>query len=112
FSSGSCRIPTEGEKSADVWYRIHLRVKDSAGLTNETTRDVLPRVSRVTLQTEPAGLQVSLDGAPTLAPTEFEGVAGITRVISTEPVQALNGVTYDFQGWTDGGAAEHEISTP
>jgi glucose/arabinose dehydrogenase len=110
--SGSFIIPTEGEKSADVWYRIHLRVTDSAGLAQEATRDVLPRTSRVTLRTEPAGLQVSLDGEPTLSPTEFVGVAGITRVVSVETVQALNGVTYDFQGWSDGGAAAHEIATP
>ncbi|HYY98881.1 MAG TPA: PQQ-dependent sugar dehydrogenase, partial [Pyrinomonadaceae bacterium] len=112
FRSGSFVIPTEGEKSADVWYRIHLRVTDSAGLTRETTRDLLPRTSRVTLRTEPAGLQVSLDGEPATAPTEFVGVAGIRREVSTETVQALGGVTYDFQGWSDGGSAAHEISTP
>jgi glucose/arabinose dehydrogenase len=110
--SGSFVIPTEGEKSPDVWYRIHLRVKDSEGLTHETTRDVSPRRSLVTLLTEPAGLQLSLDGEPTLAPFEFVGVAGITRELSTEPVQALGGVTYDFHGWSDGGAATHDISTP
>jgi glucose/arabinose dehydrogenase len=110
--SGSFVVPAEGEKSADVWYRIHLRVTDSAGFAHESTRDVLPRTSRVTLLTEPAGLQVSLDGEPRLAPTEFVGVAGIKRVISTEPAQASNGVTFEFQGWSDGGAASHEISTP
>ncbi|HEV7889739.1 MAG TPA: PQQ-dependent sugar dehydrogenase [Pyrinomonadaceae bacterium] len=109
---GSFIIPTEGEKSADVWYRIHLRVTDSVGLAHESVRDVLPRTSRVTLLTEPAGLQVSLDGEPNLAPTEFVGVVGIKRVVSTEPVQASNGVTFEFQGWSDGGAASHEISTP
>ena len=112
FKSGPFQIPTEGEKSADVWYRIHLRVTDSAGLTHEATRDVLPRTSRVTLQTEPAGVQVSIDGEPALSPTEFTGVAGIKRVVSTETVQALGGVTYDFQGWSDGGEASHEIPTP
>ncbi|MFL6282108.1 MAG: PQQ-dependent sugar dehydrogenase [Pyrinomonadaceae bacterium] len=112
FRSGSFDIPVEGEKSADVWYRIHLRVTDSAGLSHESVRDVLPRTSRVTLRTEPDGLQVSLDGEPALAPTEFVGVAGLKREVSTETLQALGGVTYDFQGWSDGGEATHEISTP
>jgi glucose/arabinose dehydrogenase len=110
--SGTFVIPVEGEKSSDVWYRIHLRVTDSAGLTDETSRDILPRTSRVTLRTEPPGLVVALDGQPFVAPTEFEGVAGLLREVSTEPAQALAGVTYDFQGWSDGGAAAHEISTP
>ena len=66
----------------------------------------------MTLQTEPAGLEVSLDGEPSLSPTKFTGVAGILREVSTETVQALGGVTYDFQGWSDGAEATHEISTP
>jgi glucose/arabinose dehydrogenase len=110
--SGSFNIPTEGEKSANVWYRIHLKVTDSGGLTHETFRDTRPRTARVTLETVPAGLQVSLDGEPMIAPASFVGVAGIKRRIATVPVQNLNGTTFEFQHWSDGGAIQHDISTP
>jgi glucose/arabinose dehydrogenase len=110
--SGSFNIPTEGEKSANVWYRIHLKVTDSGGLTHESFRDVLPRTARVTLSTEPAGLQLSLDGVPTNAPASFVGVSGIERRIATVQTQTLNGTTFQFQGWSDGGAIEHDIATP
>ena len=109
---GSFTIPTEGEKSANVFYRIHLKVADSGGLTHETFRDVRPRTSRVTLTTEPPGLQLSLDGQPLAAPASFTGVAGIKRRVSTVAVQSLNGTTFEFQRWTDGGAISHDISTP
>ena len=35
-TSGSFTIPTTGETAANVWYRIHLTVRDSAGLTHTT----------------------------------------------------------------------------
>ena len=49
--NGSFTVPTSGETSANVWYRIVLTVRDSAGLTRTTFRDVLPRKVRLTLAT-------------------------------------------------------------
>jgi len=110
--SGSFVIPVVGEKSANVWYRIRLSVTDSQGRTNETFRDILPRVAEVTITTEPAGLQVALDGESAESPMSFTGVAGIIRNISSEPLQSLDGTVYEFVGWSDGGALNHDISTP
>ncbi len=59
-TSGSFTIPTTGETSANVWYRIYLTVVDSGGLTHTTQFDILPRKSRLTLATNPAGLQLTL----------------------------------------------------
>src|SRR6185295_16634234 len=63
-TSGSFVIPTTGETSANVWYRIHLTVTDSGGLTHSVFRDILPRTVTVMLATNPAGLQLTLDGQP------------------------------------------------
>jgi len=70
-SSGSFTIPTMGETSANVWYRIHLTVSDSRGMTHTTFRDVLPRVVRLTVATSPASLQLKLDGQPVATPFSF-----------------------------------------
>ena len=56
--------PDLGETSANVFYRFHLRVTDSGGLTHSVSRDIQPRKSTVTLATNPAGLQLRLDGQP------------------------------------------------
>jgi glucose/arabinose dehydrogenase len=109
--SGSFIIPTTNETSANVWYRIHLEVRDSTGQIGSTFRDVLPRKSMITLATSPAGLQLTLDGQPTGA-TTFEGVVGIQRTIGAAATQTLGGVSYEFVSWSDGGAATHNISTP
>jgi glucose/arabinose dehydrogenase len=112
ITGGSFVIPATGETAANVWYRIHLTVRDSAGLTHTTFRDVLPRTAQVTVATNPPGLQVSVDGQPFAAPTTFTGVVGMQRIITAVTPQTLGSTTYVFQGWSDGGAAQHTISTP
>jgi len=110
--SGSFTIPTTGETAANVWYRIHLTVVDSGGLSHSSFRDVLPRTSTVTLATSPGGLQLRLDGQPVTSPTSFAGVAGMVRTLEAVSPQTLNGRTWVFDSWSDGGAASHTIVTP
>jgi glucose/arabinose dehydrogenase len=111
-TGGSFTIPTTGETAANVWYRIYLTVRDSAGLTHTTQRDVLPRTVQITLASSPVALQLRLDGQPVAAPTTFTGVVGIVRTIAAPTPQASGGTTYEFVSWSDGGAASHNISTP
>jgi glucose/arabinose dehydrogenase len=110
--SGTFTIPRTGETAADVFYRIHLRVKDAAGLTHEVTRDVKPLVVDLKLATSVPGLSLTLDGSPVRAPFSTRAVAGLGRTIGAPPNQALGGVTYDFVSWSDGGAPTHGITTP
>lgn len=111
-TSGSFTVPTTGETSADVFFRIYLTAKDSAGATNQTFRDVYPYTSTLTLATNPSGLQVTLDGSPVTTPYSTVGVVGMTRALGVMSPQTLNGTTYQFSSWSDGGAATHNISTP
>ncbi|HSB57684.1 MAG TPA: PQQ-dependent sugar dehydrogenase [Nitrosopumilaceae archaeon] len=110
--SGSFEIPTLGETSSDVWYRIYLTVTDSTGLTSLSIRDVLPNKSTITLDSNVSGLQVNLDGQPHTTPHSFVGVVGITRTLQAPTSQDLGDQTYQFLSWSDGGLATHDISTP
>ncbi len=110
--SGSVTIPTNGETSDNVWYRIHLTVTDSAGLTHSSFRDILPRKSTVTLRTSPSGLQLKLDGQPVTAPHSFVGVVGMSRTLEAVSPQMIGSTTYVFGSWSDGQGAIHSISTP
>lgn len=109
-TGGSFVIPTSGETSPNVFYRIWLTVTDSGGLTHTSLRDVLPRTSTITLATNPPALNLTLDGQPYTAPVL--GVAGMTRSIGAPTPQTLDGATYTFRSWTDGGKATHDITTP
>jgi glucose/arabinose dehydrogenase len=110
--SGTFTIPTMGETSADVWYRIHLTVRDSGGMTDTTHRDVVPRTASVTLATNVPGLQLTLDGQPESAPHTFTGVVGVVRSLGAPSPQTVAGTRYEFVSWSDGGAQSHDVSTP
>jgi glucose/arabinose dehydrogenase len=111
-TSGSVVIPTRNETSANVFYRVHLTVVDSTGLTATTFRDVVPRTVTLTLATSPPGLQLTLDGQPVTTPVSVTGVVGIIRTLGAPSPQMAGGSTYTFSGWSDGGAASHELTTP
>jgi glucose/arabinose dehydrogenase len=110
-ASGSVTIPVRGETSDNIFYRFHLRATDSAGLTHEVTRDVLPQKAHITLATAPVGLALTLDGQPVTAPSTVTGVVGIERDLGAA-AQNFNGRRYVFASWSDGGAATHTVATP
>jgi glucose/arabinose dehydrogenase len=112
MTGGSFTIPTTGETSANVWYRIYLTVRDSAGATQTVQRDIQPRKVTLTLATSPAGLQLRLDGQPVATPFTFEAVVGIVRSLEAPASQVSGSTTYEFVSWSDGGAAAHTVSTP
>jgi hypothetical protein len=111
-SSGSFVVPTTGHTEADVFYRIHLTVRDSGGLTTTVFRDVQPRTVQVTLATVPAGLSLKLDAQPRSTPLTFTGVVGIQRALEAPSPQLSGTRLYEFVSWSDGGAQAHTISTP
>ncbi|HEX7175225.1 MAG TPA: PQQ-dependent sugar dehydrogenase [Pyrinomonadaceae bacterium] len=110
-TGGSFTIPRTGETSANVFYRIHLTVADSGGLTHTTFRDVRPRTVTITLAASPSGPQLTLDGQPVATPHSFVGVVGMTRTIAA-PSQSVGNFSYTFRSWSDGGAQTHTITTP
>jgi glucose/arabinose dehydrogenase len=112
-TSGSFVVPTSGETSTNVFYRITLTVTDSGGLQNTTFRDVLPRTSNITLDASVSGLTLTLDGQPVSEPFTFAAVVGMTRSIGTDSPQTLsNNKVYVFTSWSDGGAQTHPIAVP
>jgi glucose/arabinose dehydrogenase len=111
-TSGSFAIPTTGHTESDVWYRVHLTVTDSGGLTSSTFRDVSPRTVQVNLATSPTGLQLRLDGQPVTTPYSFTGVVGVERSLEAVSPQTSGGTTWTFQQWSNGGPRAQAISTP
>jgi glucose/arabinose dehydrogenase len=99
---------TEGETSANVWYRVFLRATDSVGLTGETFVDVHPETAVMHFDTSPPGLGLTLDGQPIATPADVTGVVGVIRTIGAPSPQGAN----SFDSWSDGGVQIHTITTP
>ncbi len=111
-TSGSFVIPNTGETSANVFYRIYLKVTDSGGISTTTSVDILPRKVTITLNTKPNGLQLKLDSIPITTPFSLVGVVGMIRTLEAVTPQTKAGRTYRFISWSDQGAATHNIMTP
>jgi hypothetical protein len=109
---GSVRIPATGETSANVWYRVHLTVTDSAGITTTTFRDVRPRTATLTVHASQAGVPLALDGQPMAAPYTFTSVVGLKRTLEAPATQVFDGVTYTFRGWGRKKTPVLDLKTP
>ncbi len=111
-STASFQTASVGEVSTNVWYRLTLTVTDSGGLTHSVTRDIHPSTVTYTLQTQPGGLQVLVDGTLMSSPQIVGSVINMQRGIGVTTPQTLSGRTYEFVSWSDGGTAEHSINAP
>lgn len=111
-TNGSFTIPTSGETASDVFYRIQLTATNGAGLASRAGVDLEPRTSILSLLTTPPGLRVTVGGQPMLTPATVTSVVSMARSLGVVSPQSLNGTTFGFLKWSDGGAATHGISTP
>lgn len=113
ITGGSLNIPQIGESSDDVWYRVHLFVRDPAGLGRHIWRDVFPNKSVLTLETQPPGLPLFVDGQPINTPWIDTCVVGIIRSFSAPVFANANGQAFLFNGWSDGEpSTAREVETP
>lgn len=109
---GTFAIPNEGEKSANVFYRVILTVTDSEGLYDKDSIDVLPRTSTITFETDPPGFEIIFDGDPLTPPFEIERVEGMLTAIDVQSPQVMNDIPYEFSSWSNAGATQQTIAVP
>ncbi len=108
--SGSFAVPTRGEQATNVFFRVLLTVTDSGGRGATVSRDVFPRTSVLTLTSQPAGLQLRLDGQVRTTPATIAGVTGMRRVVAAATTTTSGSRTFDFKEWSDGGGITHTIT--
>ncbi|HEX6758032.1 MAG TPA: hypothetical protein VF086_06405 [Propionibacteriaceae bacterium] len=90
----------------DHEYPSHLELRltatDSGGLTDTTSVQLDPRTVTLTLQTDPKGLKLAINGAESRAPFSRTVIIGSTNTISAVSPQTKGNRTYTFSSWTDG----------
>lgn len=104
--SGEFLVP---EHDYPSYLEIILRVADERGLTARQTIKLEPRTVDLTIGSLPAGVQLTaglLQGPAPLALTEIEGSHALLSAPSTAQV---DGRTYAWQSWSDGGARIHTV---
>ncbi len=110
-NTGTFIIPTTGEPSADTWYELIISAKDSNNLVTKKSVNIYPKKSNITLNTNPATLDLTLDGTIIHTPTTFPAVVGFKRQITAALTQSQGTNGYQFSSWSDAGAIDHQITT-
>ena len=98
-----------GEPSANIYFRLILIVTDSKGLIDSAFVDIHPYTSMLSLSSQPQGLTLLLDDQPHQTNYSVKAVSGMTRSISANSPQTLNGINYVFDKWMNGGNSSQNI---
>jgi PKD repeat protein len=111
-SSGNFTAP-------DHEYPSHLELRltatDSDGLSGSTSVRLNPRTVNITLQSQPAGLSLALNGTTRKAPFTTAVIEGSANSISAPTPQTMydpttsSTWTYTWRSWSDGLARTHNI---
>jgi glucose/arabinose dehydrogenase len=91
------------------YLQLRLTVTDSSGLSSSTTIKLQPKTTYLRFESEPPGLSVAVGALSHVAPFELRVIDGSLHSISVPAVQNLDGAPYGFLGWSDRGAASHEV---
>lgn len=110
--SGSVVIPRTADNLPTTWYRIHLTVTDSAGLSSTTFVDVKPRIVDLTFNTSDPGTTITIDGVPHQGGYTQSSVVGVEHVISAPSPQFVGGQELEFSHWSNGRPQTHTIVVP
>jgi PKD repeat protein len=105
-SAGSFFTPDHEYPS---YLELTLTATDAVGASASTTRRLDPRTVILSFQTVPAGLQVAVNATVAAAPFSRTVIEGSSNSVTAVSPQTLNGTSYTFADWSDGGAETHNI---
>ena len=108
-SSGSFVAPDHGYPSHLL---LQVTATDSRGLTDSKTVRLDPQTVNITVNSNPANLNMGVDEKSGPAPLVHEAIVGATTTISAESPQLVGSTYYGFDAWSDGKAQSHEITAP
>jgi glucose/arabinose dehydrogenase len=89
---------------------IELTATDAGGLTDTESITINPRTVQLTLNSNPTGLRLGFFNDQTTAPFTRTVIEDSLNSVSAPSPQTLGAEAYQFQSWSDGGAASHNTS--
>ena len=104
--------PEDLSSTRNSWLEIQLTATDSQGSTTTVSQEFRPRLVPVTVNTEPAGRRVLVNGESITGGTTIVSWAGADLDVSVPAQTDAAGRPYAFDRWSDGGANAHTVVTP
>jgi glucose/arabinose dehydrogenase len=108
-ASGSFSAP---DHEYPAWLELRLTATDSGGLTDTASVRLDPQTVDLSFQSNPTGLQLTVGSGAAATPFTRTVIVGSRNTIAAPLTQALNGTGYEFVSWSDGGAAQHDVTAP
>jgi glucose/arabinose dehydrogenase len=105
--SGSFAAP---DHEYPAYLELRLTVADSGGLTDTKSVRLDPETVQVGFASAPAGLQLVAGSSSAATPFTRTLIMNSTTSVSATTPQALNGTSYNFLSWSDGGAQSHNVT--
>jgi PKD repeat protein len=106
-TSGSFAAP---DHEYPAWLELQLKVTDSGGLTDTKSVRLDPLTADVNFASSPSGLQLVVGSSASTTPFTRTLILNSTTGLSATTPQTLNGQTYAFSSWSDGGAQSHNVT--
>ncbi len=107
MASGSFNAPDHEYPS---YLELRLTATDSDGASATTTLRLNPQTVDLTFASNPAGLEIALNGTSAPAPFTRTVIVGSVNTVSAVSPQSHGGNGYTFLTWSDGGAATHSVT--
>ena len=104
-------IPEGLAATTTSYLEIQLTATDSAGATTTVTQNLYPQLVNVTLATTPPGLALSVNGTVVAGPQTLTSWPGYALTVTASSQSDGSGQAWQFDSWSDGGAATHTIVT-
>lgn len=106
--------PEDLMAAGNSFLEIHLTATDSNGLSQTVSRNFMPNLVTVSLDTDPSGLDLRLNGSPVETPLPFTSWEGWGLSIDAPPQPDGEGGTVVFARWLDSllPAAPRSVATP
>jgi glucose/arabinose dehydrogenase len=105
---GRERTFTAPEHEYPSYLQITLDATTSEGvLTRQLRFD--PLLATVTLASEPPGLALLFGSAAQTTPFQRNVIVGSAFTVGAASEQIVDGRTWEFDGWSDGGARQHDL---
>jgi glucose/arabinose dehydrogenase len=89
---------------------VELTVTDAGGLSDTESVAIYPRTVGLTLNSIPSGLQIAVGPTQGTAPFTQTVIEDSKTSLSAPISQTLGAGTYNFDSWSDGGAASHNVT--
>ena len=92
------------------WLELRLTATDTGGLTHTQSLRLDPQTVPLTFQSQPPGLTLAVGSGTGVTPFQRDVIVGSAVSVSAVSPQTVGGQTYEFQSWSDGGGAAHDVT--